>query len=914
LALTPGTRLGVYEVIAQIGEGGMGQVYRARDTKLNRDVALKVLPDAFASDAERLARFTREAQTLASLNHANIAHIHGLEESGGVRALVMELVEGEDLSQRIVRGAIPIDEALPIARQIAEALEAAHEQGIIHRDLKPANIKLRPDGTIKVLDFGLAKAMEPPTGSSLGPSMSPTITSPAMTQSGTLLGTAAYMSPEQASGKPVDRRTDVWSFGVVLWEMLTGTRLFDAETLSHTLADVLRLPIEFDTLPPETPRAIRELLRRCLDRDVRSRLRDIGEARIVLENAANPARADGAEIPHELSRQDSHHVAWMIAAVLAFALGAGGFLWWRSTQPVYQPLIRLSVDLGPEAVAGARTTALLSPDGTRIVFPARGPNGVVQLATRTLDQATATPLSGTEGGSDAFFSPDAQWIGFFADGELKKVAVQGGTPVTLCDVESPAGGSWGEDGNIIFSPTQGSLMRVSSAGGAPQRLIGMASQDAIRSWPQVLPGGRAVLYTESTNPFSWEDADISVASLETGRSTIVRRGGYSGRYVPSPYGTGYLLYVHQGTLFAVRFDPGRLETSGTPAPLLGDVAGNATEGSGQFDASLKGSFVYVSGKAANESSYPIAWMNSSGKTAPLLVKPGGYGAPRFSPDGRRLVFTAPGHGGSDVWVYDLERDTSTQLTFTGHANLEIAWAPDGKHLVFGTTTAGVAALWWMRSDGSGEPQMLLERKNTGVGLRPQSFTPDGRRLAFDDNTATLTGVEIWTLPLDLRDPEHPVPGRPEPFLTTAIRQVDATFSPDGKWMAYSSNESGGLDEIFVRPFPGPGGKWRVSTGGGKFPMWSRVGRKLVFLSMADFRIMVANYTVQGDSFNPEKPRVWSDRRVLLPNFIHVLDLHPDGTRLAVFPRPDAEAVTGNLHVTFLLNFFDELRRRVPLGK
>jgi len=870
-----------------------------------------VLPQAVAADAERLARFQREAEVLAALNHPHIAAIYGLERAGGMTALVMELVEGPTLADRIARGAVPLDEALPIARQIAEALEAAHEQGIIHRDLKPANIKVREDGTVKVLDFGLAKGMDP-AGSGPDALQSPTITSPArMTGMGVILGTAAYMSPEQAAGKPVDKRADVWSFGVVLWEMLTGKRLFEAESISHTLADVLRLPIEFDTLPADLPRAIRDLLRRCLDRDVRSRLRDIGEARIVLENRANAARGDGRETVPAPSVLARHSVGWVVAGIMALVLGVAGFGWWRSTRPVERPLIRLRVDLGPEAVAGARTTAILSPDGTRIVFPTRGSNGVFQLATRTLDQPGATPMSGTEGGNDAFFSPDGLWIGFFAEGKLKKVPVRGGAPVTLCDAAGTRGGSWGDDGTIIFTPADSSaLMGVSSAGGVPQPLIKTGSSDAFRRWPQALPGGNAVLFTQSPNPFSWENADVGVVSLKTGQIKIVQHGGYAGRYVPSPYGSGHLLYVHESTLFAVLFNPARLETWGTPVPLLADVAGNSVEGGGQFDAALNGSLVYVNGKSAASSSYPIVWMDSSGKTAPLLAKPGTYGAPRFSPDGKRLAFTAMGGRGPDVWVYDWDRDIPTQLTFNGPGNLEMVWTPDGKHIVFGSTAGGVAALWWMRSDGSGEPQKLLERKNTGVGLRPQSFSPDGRRLAFDDNVTRVAGVEIWTLPLDLSDPEHPKPGKPEPFLTAAARQVDATFSPDGKWMAYSSNESG-TDEIFVRPFPGPGGKWRVSSGSSKFPSWSRTGRELFYLSLVDGRIMVANYTVQGDSFDATKPRVWSDRQVLQPNFIRVLDLHPGGQRFAIFPRPDGEEITGNLHVTFLLNFFDELHRRLP---
>ena len=907
-----GTKLAHYEINSHLGSGGMGDVYQATDSKLGRSVAVKFLPEAFARDADRVARFEREARVLASLNHPNIAAIYGLEDSKDKKFLVMELVPGETLAERIVRGPIPMDESAAIAKQIAEALEAAHEKGVIHRDLKPANIKVTADGKVKVLDFGLAKTYEQDSANS-ALSNSPTMATMAATNAGVIFGTAGYMSPEQASGKPVDKRSDVWSFGVVLWEMLMGKRLFEAETISHTLADVLRSPIKFDTLPAAVPRSIRGLLRRCLDRNVQRRLRDIGEARIVLENLANPSRSDGLENAPMASERGHSRVAWVLAGVLALALGAVGFGWWRSTRPVDQPLIRLSVDLGPEAVAGARTTAILSPDGSRIVFPVRGSDGVQRLATRTLDQPKATDMTGTELGTDAFFSPDGQWIGFFADGKLKKVQVQGGAPVTLCDAVNPIGGTWGDDGNIIFSrATDSTLMRVSSASGTPQPLTKTGIRnDVIHRWPQVLPGGKGVLLTLSANPFSWEDGDIGVMSLETEQIKIVQRGGYSGRYLPSPDGAGHLLYVHESTLFGVRFDPDRLETLGTPVPLLSDVAGNSVEGAGQFHGAMNGFFVYLGGKSTMSSSFPITWLDSSGKTTPLVAKPGLYGAPRFSPDGKRLAFTAIGTKGPDLWVYDWERDTPTQLTFTAPGNLEMAWTPDGKHIVYGSNpAAGIASLWWIRSDGSGEPQKLLERKNTGVGLRPQSFTPDGRLLAYDDNVSSGPGVEIWTLPLDLSDPEHPKPGKPEPFLTTALRQVDASFSPDGKWIAYSSNESG-VDDIFVRPFPGPGGKWRVSTGGGKFPTWSHTGRDLFYFSLGDGRIMIANYTIQGDSFSATKPRVWSDRQVLLPNFIRVLDLHPEGKRFAVFPRPEIEEAKGNLHVTFLLNFSDELHRRSP---
>jgi len=510
LALTPGTRLGVYEVTAQIGEGGMGQVFRARDTKLNRDVALKILPDPFASDSDRLTRFTREAQTLAALNHPNIAHIHGLEESGGITALVMELVEGEDLSQRIARGAIPLEEALPIAKQIAEALEAAHEQGIIHRDLKPANIKVRTDGTVKVLDFGLAKAIDPVSALSTDASQSPTLTSPAMTQMGMILGTAAYMAPEQAKGRAVDRRADIWAFGCVLYEMLNGKRAFGGEDVSDTLANVLKSEPDWTALPALMPIPIRRLLRRSVEKDRKRRLDSAAAARLEIDEAITaPATGEGVAPVVLAAPRWRRVLPWAVAAVAFIAAVTTLFLWvpWRKASPP-APL-RVSAELGADvslviaegASAPAGNAAVVSPDGSQLAFVARPHGGgAPRLYVRRLDQLTATPLAGTENAVGPFFSPDGQWLGFFGGGTLKKIAVTGGTPVTLADVTNARGGSWAEDETIVFSPgTQrgGSLWRVPAADGTAERLTTLAQGEGTHRWPQVLPGGRAVLYTVS---------------------------------------------------------------------------------------------------------------------------------------------------------------------------------------------------------------------------------------------------------------------------------------------------------------------------------------------------------------------------------------------------------------------------------
>ena len=591
MALTPGTRLGVYEVTAPIGEGGMGQVVRARDTRLNRDVALKVLPDSFARDADRLARFTREAQTLASLNHPNIAHIHGLEESNGVRALVMELVEGEDLSQRIARGAIPADEALPIAKQIAEALEAAHEQGIIHRDLKPANIKVRADGTVKVLDFGLAKAMEPAGATSPNVSRGPTIASPAMmTGVGMILGTAAYMAPEQARGKTVDTRADIWAFGAVLFEMLTGQRAFPGEDITDTLAAVVKLDPKWDAMAADVPARVRQVLRMCLQKDPRQRAQAIGDVRLALEGAfetAAPQTAAPAVRPRPFWKR-----AIPVAAAAAVSGAMVGTAVWTLKPAPLQPVSHLAVPLPPgERLPIAQTSVLaLAPDGSQVAFVSAR-DGRQQVYLRPFDRAESKAIPGTEGAESLFFSPDGKWLGFAATGNLMKVSMDGGVPLTICAAPFPRGVSWGDNGTIVFAPQFGSsgLAQVSAAGGKPQPITSRdpASQEEAHRWPQLLPGGRLVLFTAWARNI--DDAQVVVQRLDTRERRVVLRGGTYARYVP----TGQLVYACAGTLMAVGFDLERLETTGDPTPVTQSVS-LTTEGVAQFDISRTGSLVYVS--------------------------------------------------------------------------------------------------------------------------------------------------------------------------------------------------------------------------------------------------------------------------------------------------------------------------------
>jgi serine/threonine protein kinase len=906
LSLTPGTRLGVYDITAPIGEGGMGQVYRATDTTLGRQVAIKILPDAFAADPDRLARFEREAKTLASLNHPYIAAIYGFEKSGGLHALVMELVEGEDLSQRIARGAIPIDEALPIAKQIAEALEAAHEQGIIHRDLKPANVKVRADGTVKVLDFGLAKAMEPAAGSSPNLSMSPTLTTPAMTQAGMILGTAAFMAPEQAKGRTVDRRADIWAFGVVVYEMLTGQRLFAAEDVSETLAAVLTRSLELTALPATTPARVRALVRDCLVRDPRQRLRDIGEARRVLDTviAGAPDTVDGSRLSTTDSRRPtrSSTLPWAIAGVAVVAAGVLLMLWapWRLEKPADRPLVRLDVDLGTAVSfpSNSGRSLAISPDGTRLVYISGTPT---KLFTRRLDQPTATELPGTQGAARPFFSPDGQWVGFVVNGKINKISAEGGAVVPLGEAGTFAGASWAEDGSIFVSDFRKGLVQFPAAGGAPTIVAPFKGEALVL--PQLLPGGTAILFASCASA-DVDNCNIEVLTLVDGRRKILARGGTSPHYLPSSNGTGHLVYLNKATLFAIPFELATLETRGTAVPVLDDVA-TATTGTGLFDVSRTGTVIYLRSRGDVPAMTTVHWVSPSvgptGKQEPLRATPGAYQTPRLSADGRRIALVILERGNADVWVYDLQRDALTRLTFGG-INGSPAWSQDGHYVVFQRLGQGI---FQARADGASQPQPLTGSMAIRI---PWSFTPDGRRLAYVEMGSGKP--QIWIVPLEDQGGQLKA-GTPEPFLKSTFSDQAPSFSPDGRWLAYMSDESG-RNEVYIREFlpasAGQGAKWQVSNNGGDNPRWSRTGHELVYQSGS--QLMTVSYAVNGNTFVADRPRVW----------IAALggadwDLAPDGKRVAVLiPEGTAQAPQQEHVIVMLQNFTDELRRRVPVGK
>jgi serine/threonine-protein kinase len=882
MALAAGTRLGQYEVVGPLGAGGMGEVYKARDVRLGRDVALKILPDTFTRDTERLARFRREAQVLAALNHPNIAAIYGFDEAGGSQFLVLELVDGDTLARRLAEGPVSVEESLAIAGQVAAALECAHEKGIIHRDLKPGNIGLTRDGVIKVLDFGLAKATLE-TGADVG---SPTITSAAQsTALGVILGTAAYMSPEQARGQQTDRRTDIWSFGCVLYEMVTGRRAFGGDNISDTIAAVLTGTPDWSRVPAR----VLPLIRQCLERDPKRRLRDLGDRHLMLDGLASPpSRPTG-------------HAGWFVAAGLAVALAAAIVLLWPKA--VDRPLIRLDLDLGSEAPMSALWNAAISPDGTRLVFRARDANGRFILATRRLDESKVTLLAGSQGADDPFFSPDGQWVAFFKGSQLMKMPVLGGTPVVVCDSSIPRGGSWGDDGTIIAALSNNTgLSRVSADGGPPKLLTAVGPADPTHRWPQVLPGSRAVIFTANTPTLnSYEDATIDVLMLESGQRRTLWRGGYFGRYLPTAGSRGHLVFASHGQLRSVPFDPDRLEISGTPSALIDDLATDPGSGAGYFDFSRTGSFLYQPGIGLRP--WVVTWLDATGQTAPLLQKPALYYSPRFSPDGKRLAVGIDGGKGADLFVYDLQKQSMSQLTFTSRMSADPVWTPDGAHLVFRSAYATEPGLWWLRAEGGGSPERLLDVDLADLG--PNSLSHDGRTLVFA--RARPSPAQLFTAALDLTDPDRPKTATPVPLFPSSSNQTRPAFSPDDRFVAYVSDESGAL-EVYVRSLTGsPSGKWRVSTGGGNAPVWSNDRRSLFYTSAN--RVMQVEYTTGGGTFRPEPPRLWSSTRIFGRSGFTNYDLAPDGKRVAIFQTATPEAEEDRPRVTLLLNFFDEIRRR-----
>ncbi len=898
-----GQQLGSYKIVSLLGAGGMGEVYQARDTKLGRDVAIKVLPAAFVHDAERLARFQREARMLAALNHPHIATIHGLEQFDGVHYLVMELVLGHSLAERISPGALKIEEALKFAGQIAEALEAAHEKGVIHRDLKPENVKVTPDGWVKVLDFGLAKASA--GDDELDLSNASTLITMG-TEEGRILGTPAYMSPEQARGKAVDKRTDIWAFGIVLYELLTGKRAFRGETPSDTLAAVLEREPDWQVLPPATPPKIRDLLRRCMQKDSQHRLRDIGDARIEIEEAlAAPSTAEPIVAAKGIRTFGRRALISSLGILLLGAAIAGLAIWnlKPSFTPPPQPVSRLVINLPPgQQLAGLESgpALALSPDGTHLAYVARE-GGIQQLYLRAMDSQEAKPIPGTEGGVNPFFSPDGRWVGFFAGGNLKKVSVSGGAALTLANAALPRGAHWDDQGIIAFAPTtNGALLQVPVAGGTAQPLTRLEKGDITQRWPEFLPGGKAMIFATSANTSSWANAQVAVQLLGTGERRNLIQGGTNPRYAP----TGHLVYAQGGSLMAVPFDPQRLAVTGPPVAVIERVLQSSVSGVAQYSFSSTGSVVYVPGGIQSAQSQ-LAWVSRNGAAQPLPAPVRAYRGPRLSPDGRRVA-VAIEEQESQTWLYDVSLETLTRLTFEGSANYNSVWTPDGKRIVFNSNKEGPLNLFWQLTDGSGG----LERLTTnGYTQAPMSWSPDGQVLAFIEISPT-TGRHIWTLRMGDASPSSGQVRKPQLFLQTPFTESAPRFSPNGRWLAYTSNESGRF-EIYVQPYPGPGGKWQISTEGGTEPVWNPNGRELFYRS--GDKMMAVDVTTQL-SFSVGKPRMlFEGQFVPAPATFPNYDVSADGERFLML-KPSESAGEAPTQINVVLNWFEELKRRVPSGK
>ena len=917
MTVCPGSRIGPYEVTALIGEGGMGKVWRAHHTALKRNDALKVLPDAFASDPDRLARFRREAQVLASLNHPNIAHVYGLEQADGVQALVMELIEGPTLADRIAQGPIPVDEALPIAKQIAEALEAAHEQNIIHRDLKPANIKLRPDGTVKVLDFGLAKATEPRSAVGVDATASPTITSPAlMTGVGVLLGTAAYMSPEQARGKAVDKRADIWAFGAVLFEMLTGKRAFEGAEISDVLASVLAREPDWALLPRGLSAAVTSFLNRCLQKDAKQRVPDIAVMRLAMEGAFDDGASQsmGVVAPAQpMWRRLLPFVAGTVVAGLVSGVAA-----WRLS-PVSEPRIvtrfdyRLPAGQTMGGVGGIVQLLTVSPDGRRFVYATNE-----GFYIRTMGELNAQLIPGTAllGGQryNPVFSPDGESIAYLTGADVRRISLSGGAPVAIAKITegrgtSSSGLSWEADNTILYSVDSG-IWRVPADGGTTERVIAAKDGESMGS-PRLLPDGDSVLFsmTTATGPTRWDQAQIVVQSLRTGERKVVWQGGSDARYAP----TGHLVYAVGNDLFAVAFDLDELTVTGRPERVVQGVqrsSAPAVNGdTANYGVSEGGTLVYLSSGSLGGGGLivtlrTLVWVNRDGREESLAAPARPYSYPRVSPDGRQVAVDVR-DAESDIWVWSLERATLTRLTFDPLFDRFPLWSPDGRRIVFSSQRDGSRGnVFWQMADGTGQPDRVVAGASNSQ-VFPTSFSPDGKRLLVYGDPDNTQKDDIGIVSLEAGGARAVTP-----LLGAMFDERNAEVSPDGRWVAYESDESG-QPEVYVRPFPAvDAGRWQVSTGGGTQPLWARSGRELFYRS-GDAVMNVAVESSAG--FVARSPVVLFKGQYAPSLSGRNYDVSPDGRRFLMLKQgagPDAQN-TSPARFVIVENWLEELKGLVP---
>ena len=880
MPLPAGMKIGPYEIVAPLGAGGMGEVYRARDVRLERDVALKVLPSAFASDPERMARFKREAQVLASLNHPHIGAIYGFEDSGGVLALVMELIEGPTLADRIARGPIPSDEALPVAKEIAEALEAAHDRGIVHRDLKPANIKFARNGNAKVLDFGLAKAIE---GDSSATDMenSPTITSMA-TQAGIILGTAAYMSPEQARGKSVDRRTDIWAFGCVLFEMLTGKHAFEGETVSDTLAAVIRGEPDWSLLPSNTRPRIREMLARCLNKDAKQRLQSIGEARITIQVVLTGGDQDEPYLhaPAVEARTPTWRRALPWAVTAGAVLAAIALVIYTHSPPAPSEPLQASLNLPSGFRIAGDIPVALSPDGKSLALTATGPDAKILLYLRAMGGVAVRPLAGTEGASYPFWSPDNRYLAFFADRKLKKIPINGGVVETITDAIDPRGGSWGLNGEIVFAPTPyGSLYEVSAGGGVPVEIIPAKSNMDSNRLPYFLPDGRHVLFSSEPANAVGKAASgygIFVFDLTTKKAEPLLQEASDAAYAPP----GYLLFYRGGNLMAQPFDVKNLRMDGEAVPIAEQVSYNADRWITQFSVSQTGLLVYLKG-----SSVPMAqltWFSLDGKKLGTAGEPRGYQDVAISPSSERALVTAIGDNGvPGLWMADLSRGVFSRFEPAQAGANSGIWSPDGRDVLF-NDDAG--ELFEKPADGGSASKQISP--GTAM-LWVQSWSPDGQNVIWSRQSNT----GVWQMGILQMTGDR----KAYAYLPSQAREIEPTFSPDGHYVSFLSDESG-TTELYAAAFPGPGGKWQVSSGGAIDGGWLKTGSKLVYVT-PQVKLMEVDATPHGSELQFGKAREIFGGQILPGSWI--IDYHtfnwiaPDGKRL-LLPVPVGQSGPSNI--------------------
>jgi eukaryotic-like serine/threonine-protein kinase len=898
MTVNAGTRLGPYEILTAIGAGGMGEVYRARDTRLNRIVAIKVLPAHLADRTESRERFEREAKTIASLNHPHICTLHDIGQQDGIDYLVMEYLEGETLAQRLLKGPLPLEQVLQYAVEISDALDKAHRKGMTHRDLKPGNIMLTKSGT-KLLDFGLAKLRQDTTPAI--PFSQASTAQDTLTAQGMILGTLQYMAPEQVEGKTdqIDARTDIFAFGAVVYEMATGKRAFEGKSQASLIAKILETdPPPMSSLQPMTPPALDRVIKRCLAKDPDDRWQTARDLEVELKWIAEA----GSQITLAptiamkgmgvLSRRE---LVISAGTLLSGAVIAGVAVWNLKPAPAPTPLpvTRTVINLPPgRELAGFESgpAVVISPDGTRLVYAATQ-GGIQRLYLRAMDSLLeAQPIPETEGASSPFFSPDSQWLGFLAGGQLKKISMGGGAAATITMSGYAGGGeNWGSHGMIAFAPANLSfLQQVPDAGGAPQPLTRLGKSDSSHRWPEFLPGGKAVLFAASDGATNWTNAQIAAQAVGAGERRSLVRGGTQPRYVP----TGHLLYAQGGNLMATMFDPQRLQVTGASVPVVDGVVQSLSSGAAQYSISTTGSLVYVPG-GIQGAGRKLVWVDRNGAEQPFAAPAHAYESPRLSPDGQRMAVVAD----SQIWLYDLSRETLTRLTFEGNTNSRAVWTPDGKRIAFYSTKDGQLNLFWQLADGSGSLEKLATSDFINV---PVSFSPDGQLLAFHEANPT-TGEDILVLRLSDR--------KVQPFLRTSFNEADPRFSPDGRWIAYMSDESG-HSEIYVQPYPGPGGKWQISTDGGTEPVWNRNGQELFYRN--GNKMMAVEITTQP-SFALGKPRMLFEGPYVLATVpVSNYDVSPDGRRfLMVKPTEQTQAVPTQINV--VLNWFEELKRRVPVG-